>query len=419
MPLVRIQKIKAREVLDSKGNPTVEVDLETEQGVFRASVPSWGARGKYEVLELRDGGKRYSGMGVLKAVENVNDIIGPALKGKDPTKQKEIDDLMIELDGTEQKSNLGANAILAVSIAVCRAGAAAKEIPLYEHIAQLAYNNFPTAVKKLLRLPRPCVLMIEGGRHAGNELDFQEFMIVPQVEPFSKALEAASQISSRLKEILIKNLGKRAINVGDEGGFAPSLRFPEQALEFILEAIKQSGYEKKTRIILDVAASHFFSEGKYQMGIGVFTREGLLNYYATLLGKYSIIGLEDPFNQEDWQGFSLINKKFGKQVLIIGDDLLVTNPQRIKKAIEEKACNGAIIKPNQIGTVTETIEAVKLAREAGFKIFIKHRGGETNDDFIADLAIGLGADYIMAGALARGERIAKYNRLLRIEEELR
>jgi len=416
----KIHSIKTREILDSRGNPTVEVDLETNLGIFRASVPSGASRGKYEAVELRDGGKRYHGMGVLKAVNNVNKIITPKLKGKDVTRQKEIDELLIKLDGTENKSKLGANAILAVSMAVCRAGAKAQNFSLWKHISKLA------EVRHLPILPRPSVLMIEGGAHAGNELDFQEFMISPQQKTFSRNLQIASEIYHQLKEIIKQKYIDLGINVGDEGGFAPPVRVPEEALNLILEAAKNLGYQNKIKIILDVAASQFYAKGTYKTRIGAFSREGLLKYYSDLIQKYPILALEDPFAEDDFEGWELlmlnINKRINKRnskLLIIGDDLLATNHKRIKLAEEKKACNAVIIKMNQIGTITETIEAAKLAKSYGWKIIVSHRSGETCDDFVADLAVGIGADFIKTGAPARGERVAKYNRLLRIEEEIR
>ena len=433
----KIKKIKAREILDSRGNPTVEVDLETDLGIFQDSVPSGVSKGKYEAVELRDGGKRYQGMGVLKAVKNVNNIICPKLKGKEVTCQKEIDNLMLKLDGTKNKCKLGANAILAVSMAVARAGAVAKNIPLYQYIAQLAENRSP------LILPAPSVLLIEGGAHAGNELDFQEFMIVPQVKPFSKALQIATEIYHQLKEVIKEKYIDLGINVGYEGGFAPPLRAPEEALNLILEAAKNLGYQNKihpapcarsnsakqetkelgggVKIIIDVAASQFYEKGRYKTRFGVFTTDGLLRYYSDLVEKYPIIGLEDPFAEEDWKAWQLLKSKVNGQkskVIIIGDDLLVTNPERIKMAKEKNACNGLLLKLNQIGTVTEAIEAANLAKSYNWEIMVSQRGGETCDSFYADVCVGLGAGWIKTGAPARGERVAKYNRLLKIEEEI-
>jgi len=413
----KIRKIKARETLDSRGNPTIEVDLITNQGFFRASVPSGVSKGRYEAVELRDGGKRYHGKGVIRAVNNVNKIIAPKLKGKNPVKQKEIDNLMIKLDGTKNKSKLGANAILAVSQACCRAGAKSINLPLYRYISRLSKGRTFTK----LSLPAPSVLIVEGGAHAGNELDFQEFMIVPQIKPFSKALQVASEIYHQLKTLIKQKYIDLAINVGDEGGFAPPARVPEEALNLILKAAKNLNYQNKIKIILDIAASQFSIDEKYKMKFGVFTSEGLLRYYLDLIQKYPISGLEDPFSEEDWEGWKDLNVKCkmkNEKLLIIGDDLTVTNPERIRRACQKKFCNAVIIKPNQVGTVSEAIEAAKLAKSYGWKVMVSHRSGETCDDFISDLSVGIGADFIKAGAPARGERVAKYNRLLRIEEEL-
>ncbi|KPJ71630.1 enolase [Parcubacteria bacterium DG_74_3] len=422
MPISQISSLRAREVLDSKGNPTIEVELITNLGVFQASAPSGTSKGKYEAIELRDGGKRYQGKGVLKAVKKINQIIASKLKGRDPTQQKEIDNLMIKLDGTTNKSRLGANAILPISMAACRAGARAKNISLWEHISQIAG-------KRKVSLPALSLNLINGGAHAGNELDFQEFMVVPQVKKISKSLQVAGEIYHELKKIIKKKYLELAINIGDEGGFAPPVRAPEEAIELILGAAKNLSYQNKIKIALDVAASQFFlpphqnfgsgdENGKYKMKIGVFTSEGLLRYYENLIKKYPILSIEDPFSEEDWSGFRQITKKFGKKNIIFGDDLLVTNPKKIKKAKETRACNGLLLKINQIGTVSEAIEAAKLAQSYGWKIMVSHRSGDTCDSFISDLAVGLGADFIKAGAPARGERVAKYNRLLRIEEEL-
>jgi len=407
----KIKSIQAREILDSRGNPTVEVDLITDRGCFRDSVPSGASKGKYEAVELRDREKRYQGKGVRKAIKNVNEIITPKLKGKNVLLQKEIDNLMIKLDGTENKSRLGANAILGVSMAVCRAGAAAKNIPLWKYISQIAVIKKPT-------LPTPSVLLIEGGAHAGNELDFQEFMIVPQYKKFSKNLQTATEIYQELKKIIKEKYTDLAINVGDEGGFAAPVRVPEGAIILILKAAEKLDYQNKIKLVLDIAASQFFKRAQYKTQMGLFTREGLLRYYSNLVSNYPILGLEDPFSEEDWQGFQEITEKFGKKLVIIGDDLLVTNPQRIKMAKDRKACNGLLLKINQIGTISETLEAAKLAKSFGWKVMVSHRSGETLDDFISDLAVGMSADFIKAGAPARGERVAKYNRLLRIEEEL-
>jgi len=406
----KIQKIKAREILDSRGNPTIEAELITDLGIFRASVPSGVSKGKYEAVELRDGGKRYHGKGVLGAVENVNEIIASKLIGKNVSGQKEIDNLMQELDGTENKSKLGANAILAVSIAVCRAGAAAKKLSLWKWISKIA--------KTKSVLPTPCILCMEGGLHGRGDLDIQEFMTISKTDSFKEGLRIGTEIYHTLGTILSKRYGKLATSVGIEGAFTPPIKETKEALDLVLEAAEKSGYKNKVKIILDVAASSFFQNGKYHFEKGALDRGELLDFYLEICQKYPIIAVEDPFAQEDWDGFQKITKKLTNKITIIGDDLLVTNIQRIKEAQRKKACNGLILKPNQIGTVSETINAAKYALQNGWKVFVKHRGGETCDSFIADLSVGLGAGWIMAGAPTRGERVAKYNRLLRIEEEI-
>lgn len=410
----RIRSIKAREILDSRANPTLEVELETTLGRFLAGVPSGASTGKHEAVELRDGGKRYGGKGVLKAVRNVNKVIAPKLIGKDPREQEKIDRIMKKLDGTRNKSRLGANAICGVSLAVCRAGAAAANLPLYLYIRRL----FNPLLKKSVKLPKPCFNVINGGAHACNDLDFQEFMIVPQFKKTAENLRAASEVYHKLKEIIIERYMDIGANVGDEGGFAPEIRFPEEALDLIEEAKKRAGYKKReVKIILDVASSAFFSKGKYvtpktKMD---FTRQELADYYHSLLKKYPIIALEDPFAQDDWQGWAMLRSR----VLTIGDDLLVTNPSRIKEAKRRNACNGLLLKVNQIGTLFEALEAARLAKTYNWKIMVSHRSGETCDDFISDLAVGISAEFIKSGAPARGERTAKYNRLVEIEEEIK
>lgn len=431
----KIKSIKAREILDSRGNPTIEVELETEDGKFSASVPSGVSKGKYEAVELRDGGQRYKGMGVQNALKNIIELIGPKIIGKGVSKQKEIDDLMKELDGTANKEKLGANAILAVSLAVCRAGAGAKKVPLYQYIAELAENG------SLPVMPFACFNIINGGAHAGNDLDFQEFMIVPyagisekfqsgrpaesgnrpQSYNFSDNLRIAAEVYHNLKETLDKNYGQSAVNLGDEGGFAPPLNMPEKALDSILRAIRVAGAEINIGLILDCAASAFFDGERYTLKTGAYTRDNLTAYLLDLASKYPIIGFEDPFSEDDWDGWRMLSEKCQKQnknLLIIGDDVLAANLERIRMAKIRGALNSMILKPNQIGTISETIEAAKIAKSFGWRIIVSHRSGETTDDFIADLAVGIGADFIKAGAPARGERVAKYNRLLRIEEEL-
>lgn len=413
----KIQSLKGREVLDSRGNPTVEVELKTDSVTVQAQVPSGASTGKYEAVELRDGGKRYFGKGTLKAIENINEVIASKVKGMDVVSQKEIDNLMVELDGTKDKSHLGANAICGVSLAVCRAGAAAKNLKLFEYIKDLSQNTYKIPDTNY-KIPIPLFNVINGGAHAGNELDIQEFMVAPKTQSFSENLKVGSEIYHQLKDILLKRYGRQAINLGDEGGFAPPLVIGEQAIELILVAVKALNYQDRIKIVLDVAASQFFEQGKYKMKTGVFTKEGLTRYYSNLISKYPILGIEDPFSEDDWEGFKKMSRQFGEKILIIGDDLLVTNTERIREAKEKEAVNAMIVKINQIGTVSETMEAVKLAKEFGWKIIVSHRSGETQDSFIADFAVGIGADFIKTGAPARGERIVKYNRLLKIEESI-
>ncbi len=404
--MAKIKKIKAREILDSRGEPTVEAEVETEQGFFRASVPSGVSRGKYEAVELRDGGKRFLGKGVLKAVANIEKILASKLKGEDVSQQEKIDQILIELDGTKNKSKLGANAILGVSMAVCRAGSAAKKLPLWKWISKIA------GTKPIL--PTPCILYLEGGLHGRGGLDIQEFMGFIKAKSFKDKFRVGTKIYHILRKILTKKYGKKAVKLGMEGAFTPPIKKTEEALDLLMKV----GQKKKIKIILDVAAASFFKKGKYYFEKRRLNRGELLDFYLKLCQKYPIEALEDPFSEEDWLGFQKITKKLGKKVTIIGDDLLATNLKRIKKATKKKACNGLILKPNQIGTVTETIEAAKLASKNKWKVFVKHRSGETRDDFIADLAVGLGAGWTMAGAPNRGERIAKYNRLLKIEQEI-
>ena len=417
----KIKEIKAREILDSRGNPTVEVDVITEDGLFRAMVPSGASTGIHEALELRDGdNSRYMGKGVLKAVENVNKKIAPLIKGMDPTKQKEIDDKMIKADGTENKSNFGANAILAVSMAACKAGAAAKKVPLYQHIANLA------GVKDFV-MPVPSFNVINGGEHAGNVLAMQEFMILPiGAESFREAMRMGVEIYHNLKNEIKRKFGVGATGVGDEGGFAPNITDNSEALKFLKNSIDRLGYTDKVKIGIDVAASSFYQDGKYNLdfksqyndGRNVITGEALGNLYLKYIENFPVIFIEDPFEQEDWDSYAALTKATKGNVQIVGDDLLVTNPKRIKEAIRKNACNALLLKVNQIGTVTESIEACKLAKEAGWGVMVSHRSGETEDSFIADLVVGLKAGQIKTGAPCRSERLAKYNQLMRIEEEL-
>lgn len=403
-----IKNISAKEILDSRGNPTVKVELVTDLGKFSASVPSGASKGKEEAMELRDGGKRFKGMGVLKAVRNVN-IIGLKLKGKEVVKQKEIDNLLIRLDGTRNKSRLGANAILGVSLAVSRAGAKEKNIPLWKNISQLAGRK-PS-------LPTPCFNVINGGAHAKNDLDFQEFMIVPMVKPFSKAFNLGLRTYQELKRIIKEKYGVSALKTGDEGGFAPPVKRPEQALDLILEAVRNLNFEKEIKIILDVASSQFFKNGRYETNFKNFSSDELIEYYSGLIKKYPIIGLEDPLAEDDWKGWKRLKSRING-ILLIGDDLTVTNKNRVKRAIKEDCANAIIIKPNQRGTLKETVDCAKTAQRAGWKIVVSNRSGETMDDFISDLAVGIGAEYIKSGAPFPKERMAKYKRLLKIEKEI-
>lgn len=408
-----IKGISAIEVFDSRGEPTVEAKIETEAGEFRAIVPSGASTGKHEAVELRDNEKAYFGKGVGKAVANINLVISRMLIGKDETNQRELDQLMIDLDGTENKSRLGANAILAVSMALARAGAFSKGIPLYAHIAELAKN-------KRMNLPCPALNIINGGRHAANELDIQEYMILPVgAKSFREAMRIASETYHMLKRIIEERYGKNATNVGDEGGFAPPLRDPEEPLRLIIEALEKTDYLDKVRIGLDIAASEFYSNGKYNFQSKKLEKEELFDFYKSIIEKYPILSIEDPFEEDDFESFSEITEGIAsrKGIQIVGDDLLVTNIKRIEKAIKMKSCNTLLLKLNQIGTVSESIEAANMAFSAGWKVMVSHRSGDSEDSFIADLAVGIGAQEIKSGAPCRSERLAKYNQLIRIEND--
>lgn len=417
-----IKHIFARYVYDSRGNPTVEVDLSTEKGLFRAIVPSGALTGVHEALELRDGDKsKWQGKGVLKAVANVNDIIAPAVikANLDVTNQAAVDEFLLKLDGTDNKSKLGANAILGVSLAAAKAGAAEKGLPLYAHIASLADTKTPYV------LPVPFQNVLNGGSHAGGRLAFQEFMIAPTEAPtFSEALRMGSEVYHTLKLLAKKKYGQSAGNVGDEGGVAPDIQTAEEALDLIVDAIKSAGYEGKVKIAMDVASSEFYKDGKYDLDFKNpdsdkskwLTGEQLANLYAELLKKYPIVSIEDPFAEDDWDAWSHFFKTVDIQ--IVADDLTVTNPARIKTAIEKKAANGLLLKVNQIGTLTESIQAANDSYKAGWGVMVSHRSGETEDTFIADLSVGLRSGQIKTGAPARSERLAKLNQILRIEEEL-
>jgi len=402
---VRIKKIIGRQVLDSRGNPTVEAEVYLQDSSAAAMVPSGASTGIYESVELRDDGRRFHGKGVLKAVKNIS-LISKKLKGMDVNLQRELDEKMLALDGTKNKAKLGANAILAVSLACARAAAAKK--PLYKHIARLARTKS--------RMPVPFANVINGGRHAGNDLNMQEFMIAPiKARSFSDAAAAVSETYQELKGLISKKYGKNAVNVGDEGGFAPPIAKAEDALNLIERAIQKSGHSKIIRPAMDPAASEFYNPSGIYLLHRQFTGPQLAKYYQKLAARYDIMSIEDPFEQDDFDNFRAFTAKTKFQV--VGDDLLVTNPDRIEMAHKEQLCNALLLKVNQIGSLTEAIRAAKLAYKYKWNVMVSHRSGETEDAFIADLAVGLGSGQIKLGAPCRGERTAKYNRLLRIEEE--
>lgn len=417
-----IVKIKAREILDSRGSPTVEVELHTEESKVTASVPSGASTGVHEAVELRDKADRYNGRGVLLAVENINERIAPRLLGLDAGQQHFIDVMMQRMDGTPNKAKLGANAILAVSMAVSRAAAADENLPLFRYISRLA-GTAPS-------IPFPYFNVLNGGRHAGNALDFQEYMVVAKARSFRENLRIGSEIYHTLKLIIAKKYGLDAVSVGDEGGFAPPLGDNEEPLVLLEKAIITAGHAEKVDIAIDCASSEFFCGGKYLLGhkglegserASMAEKKGISGkvlgaLYSRLIKKHRIFSIEDPFAQDDWESWQEFMKKENLQ--IVGDDLLVTNTERIKEAAERQACNALLLKLNQIGTVSESIEAASLASRNRWKIIVSHRSGETEDSFIADLAAGLGCGHVKSGAPCRGERLAKYNQLLRIEESL-
>ncbi|XP_050414906.1 enolase [Patella vulgata] len=416
-----IKSIKARQIFDSRGNPTVEVDLTTENGLFRAAVPSGASTGIYEAIELRDKDpKAYHGKGVSKAVENVNSRIAPLLLEKQPDikDQAAVDQLMLQLDGTDNKGTLGANAILGVSLAVCKAAANHKGVPLYRHLADLAGN-------KQVILPVPSFNVINGGSHAGNKLAMQEFMILPLgAKSFTEAMRMGTEVYHHLKAVIKKKYGQDACNVGDEGGFAPNIQDNKEGLELLKTAIENAGYTGRIKIAMDTAASEFCKDKMYDLDFKNpnsdksqwLTTDQLADLYRGFIKDYPIVSIEDPFDQDDWEGYSKLTASVDIQIM--GDDLLVTNPTRVQKGIDLKACNSLLLKVNQIGTVTEAIQACKMAQAAGWSVMVSHRSGETEDSFIADLVVGLCTGQIKTGAPCRSERLAKYNQLLRIEEEL-
>ena len=405
---MHIRKVHAREILDSRGNPTIEVDIFTENGAFgRAAAPSGASTGTHEACELRDGGARYLGKGVLKAIENVNEKIGPVIAGMPLEPLADIDCQMIELDGTPDKCRLGGNAIVAVSMACARAAAASAGKPLWSHFGGT-------------QLPKAMFNILNGGKHAGGKLSIQEFMIIPDAPSFSERLRMASEIYHVLGKQLAKKYGASAKNVGDEGGFAPQLKSASEALNAIEEAIDEAGYGKKVGLALDAAASSFYDEktGKYNLDGKDVRSEDLLEFYLALCKNFGLDSLEDPFFEEDFASFANLTKKVGKKVQIVGDDLLVTNPRRIRMAFESNACNALLLKLNQIGTVSEAVAAANMCKRKHWGVIVSHRSGETEDTFISDFAVGINAGQIKTGAPARGERTSKYNQLLRIEEEL-
>jgi len=410
----KIEKTVSREVLDSRGNPTVQVDIYTKSGFGRFSVPSGASKGHLEALELRDGDRqRYSGLGVQNAVENVNMILGPKIHGMDSREQEKIDRTLINLDGTENKVRLGANAILGVSVAVSRASADTAKSPLYRTLAGGKKPN----------IPLPLMNIINGGKHAGNDLSFQEFMVIPAgFRTYKDALRCGSEIYHSLKLRLEAKYGKSAINVGDEGGFAPPISHVEEALGQINDAVDEAGYSPSQNVILgiDAAADSFYNPkpGTYTVDGKEIDSDDLLELYVSLQEKFPLKSIEDPFHDEDFENFSTITEKLGARVQIVGDDLFVTNIKRVAQGIRARAANALLVKINQIGTLTETIEAVEMARKANFGLVMSHRSGETEDTSIADMSVALVTGQIKAGAPARGERTAKYNRLLMIEEEL-
>ena len=404
---MKIKNVIGREVLDSRGNPTVEVDVILENNIVgRAIVPSGASTGEREALEMRDGGSRYNGLGVLKAVNNVNTILKDSIVGMDVFEQQKIDHKMIDVDGTPNKSNLGANAILGVSMAVLKAAANCDNMQLYKYVGN--GTSLPVAMMNILN----------GGCHADNNLDFQEFMIVPNRDSIHERVRVGAEVFHTLKKLL-KEKGYFT-GVGDEGGFAPNLSSNEEAFQLIIEAIKMAGYTpgKDVNLAIDVAASELYENGKYNIDGKGFTTEELIEYYDELINKYPIISIEDPLDQNDWEGFADITKRLKERVQIVGDDLFVTNKKYLEKGIRLGCCNAILIKVNQIGTITETLETIELAKENNYNIIISHRSGETEDTTIADLAVGLNIGQIKTGSLSRTDRICKYNQLFRIEDGL-
>jgi len=405
----KIESIHAREILDSRGNPTVEAVVKTKKGYGRAAVPSGASTGSNEALELRDEEERYRGKGVKRAVENIKDKISPSLVGEDITKQARIDKKMIEMDGSEDKSDLGANSILAVSLAVARAAADDLDIPLFRYLGRS--ND--------VLLPVPFMNVLNGGEHAGNELDIQEYMIVPiGAKSFKEGLRIGTETYHVLGDIIEERYGAGATNLGDEGGYAPPLKDPIEPFELMMEAIEKSGYSDEIKLAIDSAATEFKTHEGYESGGELLSSEEMIEFYDRIIEDYPLISIEDPLGEEDWNGFVEITDRWGDELQIVGDDIFVSNPDIIKKGIDEGACNAVLLKVNQIGSLTEAMDAASLAINNGYNVMVSHRSGETIDDFIADLSVALSSGQIKTGAPSRGERTAKYNRLLRIEEKL-
>lgn len=413
---MKIAEIGAREILDSRGNPTVEVEVLLEDGSRgRAAVPSGASTGTYEALELRDGEARFGGKGVKKAIENIHKIIAPALIGLSALQQDTIDTKMIELDGTSNKSKLGANAILAVSLAVAKAAARSRKLPLFQYIHELFSARVDTEVYPYM--PVPLLNVLNGGLHADNNLDIQEFMLVPVgAKSFAEAIRMGSEVFQTLKAMLKEK--KLSTAVGDEGGFAPRLKDNREALTLLTEAIERSGYRagKEIALALDVAASTFYEDGVYIFEGRKLKSEDLIALYERWVKDFAIVSIEDGLAEEDWQGWKKLTERLGRKVQLVGDDLFATNPKRLEQGIKQGIANAILIKPNQVGTLSETLEVMAEAYRAGYPAIISHRSGETEDTFIADLAVGTGCGQIKAGSVSRGERTAKYNRLLRLEE---
>ncbi len=408
----KISEVKALEIFDSRGYPTVKAIVRTEGGYTGSfSVPAGASKGREEALELRDGGKQLRGRRVRRAVATIKELIAPLIVGVDVRRQEEIDRIMIEADGSPNKSNFGSNSILAVSIACAKAAAKATDQPLYRYLGGVSANL----------LPVPLLNVINGGLHAGNELSIQEFMIIPaDFKTFKEAIFAAAEIYHNLRDLLASKYGVSARNVGDEGGFAPPMSKTTEALDALLKAVEESGYSGKVFLGIDCAASSFYDadSGKYRIDGKELDSNDLMEFYIELIEDYPLISIEDPFEEEDFDSFAELTKKVGDRIQLVGDDFFVTNPNRLKKGIEVGAGNSLLLKVNQIGTLTEALEAAKIASKAGYSVIVSHRSGETTDTAISDIAVGIGCGQIKAGAIARGERVVKYNRLLEIEEEL-